>query len=1008
VPVSTTSSHAFGTALKRARRNARLTQAQLAERAGFSVVYISMLERGARQPQSSTLALLADVLELSGAERIAFEAMAQASNAARGWTAQLSRQSAHFALGVDTDYAPLVGRSHEVSLIAKHLADERRPLLHFVGEPGIGKTRLLAEAAARASALGWRIIAGGGRRSGQEPYEPFVSALAYEVRQTAPSRRSIELNGCGWLARLLPELLTMGVAPTSSWMLSAAQERRLMFDAVTRYLKNLAGPSGTLLLLDDLHWAGADALDLLASLTRAASEEAEDSPPLRLIACYRDTEVDASHPAFTLFTDLAREGMTERVTLEPLSLDDAGALLSALLEGVDRIPADAHATLLQRTGGLPYFLVSCAQGLMAGAKEIPWDVRQSIQQRIAAVGSRAQELLCAAAVIGRVVNYAELAQILPWDVGELLKVLESVDRAKLLVALPRATQGGTPEYRFAHDLAREVVLADLSPGRQAVLNLAVAEMLHRLPPAERSRRAAELAYHFGEAGEPGQALPYVLQAGEQAQHAHAYIEAERHYRTAAELARATGDSAHEALALERLGDVEFSLVQSAATLDAYEMASNAYRASGDIAGLRRVQRRSAELLGAIGEMERGMALLRPLLDSPLNDEAAPEVASRFLALARLSTRPEERMAACQEAASLAHLAGNPMTQYAAELLRVQTLMEVYGRFGQAQTILDEILPPMELTGDLPRLNAGFSASANALLHCGDLIRAHIQVEKALESANQLGVVARTAFTLSNHGEVMYYLGDWDQAYTDFEQAVDLYETAEIKVGCAFACWGKAAVSLARGETEKGLHFLDEAMNKAIAEANAGLGFETLVWALATQAEYDLLTGDPETAQTRIESWIDILKERSGLAITLLPMLAWAYFAQGDIERATAFLQDAVSTGRGAPQHITLIEALRLLGVLAGAQERWSEAETALSEALVLSRGMSYPYAEAKVLLSTGLLALQCERSEEARKHLHAAREICVRLRERRYQGLIAQELANVGHSRIHGSTGQND
>jgi hypothetical protein len=134
------------------------------------------------------------------------------------------------------------------------------------------------------------------------------------------------------------------------------------------------------------------------------------------------------------------------------------------------------------------------------------------------------------------------------------------------------------------------------------------------------------------------------------------------------------------------------------------------------------------------------------------------------------------------------------------------------------------------------------------------------------------------------------------------------------------------------------------------------------------------------------------------------MLAWAYLAQGKVDRANACLQDAISSGRDAPQHITLIEGLRLLGVLAGAQGRWSEAETALTEALLLSRGMQYPYAEAKVLLSTGLQAVQCERPEEARDHLRAAQEICVRLGERRYKGLITQELAKVDHTRILGST----
>jgi transcriptional regulator with XRE-family HTH domain len=80
---STASTRDFGLALKRARRAAHLTQAELAERAGFSVVYISMLERGARQPQRSTLALLADALTLAGAARVALEAAAPAPAAAQ-------------------------------------------------------------------------------------------------------------------------------------------------------------------------------------------------------------------------------------------------------------------------------------------------------------------------------------------------------------------------------------------------------------------------------------------------------------------------------------------------------------------------------------------------------------------------------------------------------------------------------------------------------------------------------------------------------------------------------------------------------------------------------------------------------------------------------------------------------------------------------------------------------------------------------------------------------------
>src|SRR5262245_35580894 len=115
--VSTISLRAFGIALKRARRAARLTQAQLAERAGFSVVYISMLERGVRQPQRSTAVLLADALDLSRDERAAFEATAQAPDTARRQRSADPVGTTHPPVGAylgALPASPLVGREREL------------------------------------------------------------------------------------------------------------------------------------------------------------------------------------------------------------------------------------------------------------------------------------------------------------------------------------------------------------------------------------------------------------------------------------------------------------------------------------------------------------------------------------------------------------------------------------------------------------------------------------------------------------------------------------------------------------------------------------------------------------------------------------------------------------------------------------------------------------------------------------------------------------------------------
>jgi transcriptional regulator with XRE-family HTH domain len=131
-PASTTSLLAFGALLKRSRRAARLTQAQLAERAGFSVVYISKLERGARQPQRTTVALLAEALDFSSDERVALESAAQLPSGARAVGRHAAREAGSETgtlrlpiggfLGA-VPAGPLVGHARELAVIQEALEE---------------------------------------------------------------------------------------------------------------------------------------------------------------------------------------------------------------------------------------------------------------------------------------------------------------------------------------------------------------------------------------------------------------------------------------------------------------------------------------------------------------------------------------------------------------------------------------------------------------------------------------------------------------------------------------------------------------------------------------------------------------------------------------------------------------------------------------------------------------------------------------------------------------------
>ncbi|MDQ2832079.1 MAG: helix-turn-helix domain-containing protein, partial [Chloroflexota bacterium] len=179
--MDTAEQRSFGSLLKRYRAVAHLTQEELAERAGLSARALSYLEQGARTPYRDTTRRLADALALAPPDRAAFEA------AARRTDDSLTPAAPGHAHG--HTLRPLVGRAHELALVERVLSGEGSSVLLLAGEPGIGKSRVLQEAAARAEDSGWCVLRGGcQRRDGQEPYAPLLGAIQAHIRAQTPAQ----------------------------------------------------------------------------------------------------------------------------------------------------------------------------------------------------------------------------------------------------------------------------------------------------------------------------------------------------------------------------------------------------------------------------------------------------------------------------------------------------------------------------------------------------------------------------------------------------------------------------------------------------------------------------------------------------------------------------------------------------------------------------------------------------------------------------------------------------
>jgi transcriptional regulator with XRE-family HTH domain/tetratricopeptide (TPR) repeat protein len=1039
ITMALASSPSFGARLKRERMARGLTQGALAERAGLSARAVSDLERGVnRAPRKETLRLLAEALQLSPEARARLEDAVVAAVVA----APERGASMPFA---DPAPLPLAGRAQELAQLRRLLRGEGPPLLLLAGEPGIGKTRLLRETAARAQRAGWRVLSGGcTRRSGQASYAPFTVALAQAIAHTTRAQLRRDLQGCAWLGRLLPELIEQALVPTPTWQLPPDHERRLLFGTVGRYLANVSGPAGTLMLLDDLQWAGGDALDLLESLLRdaaaalqEASQETSEGPyaPVRVVGAYRDTEVHANDPLEALLADLARDGLASRLTVGALDHEDAcelAALLLAQVDAEDRSHTDViHRERVQRmvrrAGGVPYFLVSLALGETAGGaagtpdeespeapvarphtqlEPAPWQVTTSIRQRVAALPRRAHLLLSALAVAGRSAPFALLAAMLNAATGSLLPAAEAACHARLLEEAPEEWSEeraeGAPSlavYRFPHDLIRETVLHDLSAARRVALHRAAGEAIESLgAPA---RRAAQLADHFSQAGEFARALRYALLAGDQARAVSAFVEAERQYRAAVAWARAAQDEAQEADALAKLG----------------------------------------ALLGATMRYAEGVALLRQALElyaDQHNGEAEAHTAMEF---------------------ALAHDIHGPLEEASAYAAQRLTALSAQGLSTSGQTYLRYGLFHL-LMGRAQQLEG---AAANGLLQAA--LAMGQQTQGAARAAQELRILARTTQFL---GLVHAQLGQDAAAQASWAEAMPLAEAAGDLQEYARACYNSAALSHARGETAAARRYADQGVAIAIpgttprialwvraeiafnggewsqarrdAQASVAaaravnpgathppaLGLERLIDFLQAEpadesraatslaealssiprhftnastraqiasalADRELLAQRPEAAYAHLAPHISPADD---VAQWISP-LVWASLQMGERAQARHHAVDAVERARARHYQFSLVDALRARALVALDGGAWQATIDDLEEGITVARTLPYPYAEAKALWVYGRLEATRGDLAAARRRFEQALTICVKLGERLYRLHIERALASL-------------
>jgi DNA-binding SARP family transcriptional activator len=447
---------------------------------------------------------------------------------------------------------PLVGALHQTGAAFVGRDDQRRELERLVslaaggdrqialvgGEPGIGKTSLVAEVARHVHATGGTVLYGRCLEVAGVPYHPFNEALGHYIDHASLDALSNHVARFGGdLSRLLPGLsqrLPEAPAPTVS---DGDTERYLAYRSAIGLLVAASLEHTVLLVLEDLHWADSETMVLLRHLASSLDRSA-----LVILGTFRSTEVTPDHPLSPVLAALWRESCVSRVHLGGLSATEVQELCRSMTgRALDEGSIGSLAMELQReTAGNPFFVgellrhlaesEGTGQGSSAGwwsravpaRADLPDSLQEVITHRIHHLGAKAERVLTLAAAIGQTFDVATLTDVTDVDPDALLDLLE---RAQLAALLDDENSDGA--FTFTHALIRRALYGGLQPVRRRQLHARVAAALEKGPTPP-----SLLAYHYLAAGLQEQGLVNAERAASVAFNAMAPTEAARWYAEA--------------------------------------------------------------------------------------------------------------------------------------------------------------------------------------------------------------------------------------------------------------------------------------------------------------------------------------------------------------------------------------------------------------------------------------------------------------------------------------------
>ncbi len=817
---------------------------------------------------------------------------------------------------------PLIGRDEEVAVFVRALDDVRHgrgSVIEVVGDPGIGKTRLVNELRAMASDLP-QLVAGCERYEASTPYLPFRRLIRLLLGDAAGGPALAERlrdHVDEQAAELVPWLPLLGVVadvevPMTPEVARLGEDfRKPKLEEVTTEFLASAITEPTLVALEDVHWMDEGSVGLLTHIARNIA-----SFPWLVCTTRRDEESG--------FVTPDEEGCVS-LRPQPLGERHAEELITIATEGSPLRPHDV-GLLAARSGGNPLFLRELvrAAGEAGSAEGLPDSVEALVMAQIDRLSPPHRRVLRYASVLGGAFTQSWLAALLEPD-GQQLDPSVWSRLGEFLV------DEGASTRRFRHALMRDAAYEGLPFRRRRELHARAGETILR-EAGDRTEEYAELlSLHFFQAQRYAEALGHSRIAADRAQSKYANTEAALFYERAIEAAKQVEASSREQATLyEALGDAQWRIGNYPKTASAFKAARRLL--SGDPVAEAGVLYKEARIPYRAGRYSDGVRLVRrgqKVLEGVESEEAEKTRAKLTVLYAVMRAaqgKLSEAVKWCLRTMELAEAAGE-LDALGRAYYVLDYAWAQQGRFENA-VYSERAAKIYEELGDLSSLAEVYNNSGMYAYYQGRWGEAIQLYEKSTDARLEAGDRVEAATSENNVAEIYSDQGRLPEAEALFKDVLRVCRAVDNPGGIAFALGNLGRVASRSGQIEEAMNLLTRARAMFQEQGDEMMVLETD----ARTAEGHAFNGDGRAALSCAEETLERLA--SSDVTVQRPLLhrirGWSLMQLGDLGGAREALEESLRSAREMNADyeaaITLTSLARL-GHLTGTgqtQELWEE------------------------------------------------------------------------------------